>query len=147
MLGWSLWVAERETIRRSLGPSTLLDGVSQLVGEEPPPGRGCRLVPAAAHDDMPANGVRAGMHRCRGAAGLLVGMDADGAEVLAEARFHEGPRGGIEGMAGGSQDLVHDRRRRSRYRAGTETSLLGLVAVAARPRWAGHAAAPLQPDR
>jgi hypothetical protein len=35
-------------------------------------------------------------------------MEADAAELVVEARLHEGPRGSVEGLAGRVQHGVHN---------------------------------------
>lgn len=50
------------------------------------------------------------MHGPRRLGGLPVGMDAHAAEVVAEARLHEGAGSGIQRLTGGTQHLMHDGR-------------------------------------
>jgi hypothetical protein len=103
----------------------LLDGVRQLVREEVPSGLRRRRVLAAAEDHVRADRVRKRAGIARGFGGARIGVNADVAEVTAEARFHVEAGGGIEGPA----RLRHRRRGRSGFLHGVSFRIARAASV------------------
>jgi hypothetical protein len=89
----------------------LLHGVAQLVGKQTAARGGLGIVLPGGEDRVLADGVGQGMHGLRRFLGTRPGMDADGAEVVADARLHEGAGVRVKGAASGAKRLMHDGRR------------------------------------
>src|SRR5215472_1768403 len=89
----------------------LLRDVGELVHEQAPAAHGSGGVAVAIEDDVLADGVGLGVNgACRGGGGFS-GVDADVAQVAAEALFHGVADGGVKGFAGSGEGLVDLRGR------------------------------------
>src|SRR5678815_5522055 len=84
----------------------LLHDMSQLMGEQLSAGRGSRPVVSRAENNLRANGVGQSIYCMSGFVGAGVGMHAHFAEVVSEARLHDGPCRSVEWLAGRAQDFV-----------------------------------------
>jgi hypothetical protein len=82
----------------------------QFMGEEGAARVSGRGVLTGVESDVRAGGVSVGMDGAGGIRGVRVGVDADIAEVAAKAWLEEGAGGGVERMAGGTQDVADDAR-------------------------------------
>ena len=85
-----------------------MNDMSKFVGEEGAAGAGVRGVLASVEGNMRAYGVRVGVDRARGSGGCRIGVDADVAEIMAEAGLEEGASGGVERMARRTKDVTDD---------------------------------------
>src|SRR5262245_16419683 len=84
----------------------LLNDMGQFMGEQLSAGRGSWPVVSLAEDNLRADGVGQSIYCMSGFAGAGVGMHAHFAEVMSEARLHDGPCRGVEWLAGRAQDFV-----------------------------------------
>src|SRR5450432_3152928 len=82
----------------------------ELVAEQPPSGgrSGCILSRGKYH--VVANRVSEGVDGSRGFGRARIRVHAHLAEVMTEAWLNECPGGGVEGLSGRAQDIVHQRR-------------------------------------
>jgi hypothetical protein len=63
---------------------------------------------ALVENDVGAGGVSVGLNGLGGSGGFRAGVDADVAEVLAEARLEESASGSIKRMAGRAEYIAYD---------------------------------------
>jgi len=129
-------------------PGRLLHHVRQLVGEQLASRGGAgRVLVRTQHDVVPGReGAR--VQRLGQAGGVRVGVHPHLAEVMAEARLHERPRGGIQrlagrkdrrapGRGGGALQRLRDRSRHLRHRFQPLRESVGLVLRSLRARGLG----------
>ena len=110
----------------------LLDDMCQFVRQQLLSDSGGRLVLIGLERDMRADGVGPRANVLNPLASLRVSVNADLAEVVAQARLQLGTRGGIQRLARRVQHLV-DGRRHDRRRAGGGGALESCVAAGACP--------------
>ena len=84
--------------------------MSELVCQQAAARVVVRSVLAGGKDDVVIDRVGAGAELAGGCRCARIGVQADVAQVRAEARLHEGARGGIEGVTRGAKDFVNQRR-------------------------------------
>jgi len=89
---------------------TLLHHVRQFVGDQASPRAGARRVLPRPEDHIAPHRVRQRVHGSRRLSRPGIGMHAHPAEIVAEARLHEGPRLRIERLARRAQHFVDNRR-------------------------------------
>jgi hypothetical protein len=81
--------------------------VGELVGYQGAAARRVRLVLIVGENDVVARGVSIRLNGTRRGSRLLAGVNADVAEVLAEAGLEKGAGGGVERMSGRTEDVAH----------------------------------------
>lgn len=108
----------RDRDRAARRGAALLHRVRELVGEQAAARVGAGRVRATRERDVRAGRVRRGADRARRAIGAIVVVDADAAQIVAEARLEEAPGRGIERLRGTCQHVVDDRRCRCRPGSG-----------------------------
>jgi hypothetical protein len=94
--------------RRRACAIALLDGVRQLMSQECAAGCRVRRVLAAGEHHVPSHRIRTRIHGMCRFCRACIGMHPHPAEVLAEARFHEGADGGIQRLPAAIQYRAND---------------------------------------
>jgi hypothetical protein len=89
--------------------AALLNGVRQLVREQPAAGAGLRCVSPFREDDVLADGVCVRRHGARRSRRDGIVVNAHGTEVAPETPFHHLTGFGIERARRGCQGLTHRR--------------------------------------
>lgn len=126
------------------GRSRLLNHMRQFVREETLAFVCVRRVLTPTENDLMADAVGKGVHCFGRLHSPMVRMNSHPAEIMPEARFHEGARRSVQRLAGRAENFMHNRRHFVRLRAsGTALQcilpfLAASFALAAR---AGRAAA------
>ena len=85
---------------------SLLQGVHELVGQQPAAGGRGRLILACGKGDVAADGKGAGRELGRGLVGLRTVVDSDGAEVGSQAWLEEGALGSRQRPASALEELL-----------------------------------------
>jgi len=122
-------LAYAERALREIPP--LLHYVSQLMRQQVPTHACSRHVLLHRKSDIFAHRIRQRIHcPCRFGR-PCIRVDADAAEVVAEAGLEEGAGGGVERLAGRAQYFVHDGRHFSWFRRAVRSPLQELLLPAA----------------
>jgi hypothetical protein len=89
--------------------SPLLDGVRQLVRQQPAPRRRVRPISLSAEEDVLATGEGERIQLARRFCCSRIGVHPHPAEVVPEPALHHGARIRIEGLTGGLERAMHRR--------------------------------------
>src|SRR5687768_17484676 len=81
--------------------------MGELVRQQPAAAFSMRREPARSESNLVTAGPGTRAHCLCRLSRVLVRVDTHAAEVVVEARFHQGARGVIEGLAGGASDLLN----------------------------------------
>ena len=84
--------------------------MGQLMRDQSPPLACFHRELAAAKHNVVSESVGVGVNGAGGVGGRRIGVNAHMAEVVAEAGLEEGASGGVERMAGGTEDIADDAR-------------------------------------
>jgi hypothetical protein len=87
-----------------------LHNVSEFMRQECAAERRLGCVLAGIKGNVGTRGIREGVDGARRFGGLVAGVDADVAEVVAEAGLEESARGGVKGVPGGAENVGDDVR-------------------------------------
>ena len=125
----------------------------EFVREKPAPVLARRRILICAEDDIVAHCVSQRIHRTRRCCRVCIGVHANLAEVMAEARLHETACGGVERLAGRAQHLADDGRHSPSFHMNAgmvlppQAFLAALLAFAGRSRDAAAGAFALERPR
>ena len=89
----------------------MLNNVNQFMRQQPLSARLVERVRSCSKEDVRAGCNRKGVEGARGGGRLRIGMNAHGAEVVADAPLHQLPRGAVQRASGVAQRALQNSRK------------------------------------